>query len=55
MPLVLCGIDTGTMASHDQKHLAAPQFDYLDIMNVMMTLTMLSTSCNANISANGVT
>ena len=36
------------MTSHDQKDHVAPHFCHLDIMNVMVSLTMLSASCDVN-------
>ena len=41
--------------SYAQKCYVTPHFDYLDVRNVVIPLTMLMASCDASISANGMT
>ena len=43
------------MAIHDQKSHVALLINYLDLRNRMVPLTMVSTPCDAHVSANDVT
>ena len=43
------------IVSHDQKSHVTSNFNSFDQKNVMVTLRLLITSCDANTSANGMT
>ena len=43
------------MVSHDQVSRVAPHFDHLEPKNAMVPLMTLSSSCDADGSANSVT
>ena len=43
------------MTSTDQKSHVSSHFNYLDIRNVMASLTMPSASCDKNVGDNGFT
>ena len=43
------------MALHDQQCHVVPHFDNLDLRNAVVSLIMLSMSCDAGTGANGFT
>ena len=54
MPYVSCGEMPVPMALHDQMSHVVPQFNNLHLRNESVPLTLLSASCDAHVSTNGV-